>query len=102
MRSRHPSSTDPLASMRALETWQIRVRQGAAVHVHPAVLGAACQRRDEFARVEQPLRVERFLHREERCALARRELHAHGVELLQTDAVLAGNGSAERYAQLED
>jgi hypothetical protein len=34
--------------------------------------------------------------------LRRRELHAHLVDLLDADAVLAGDRAAERHRQLED
>jgi len=41
------------------ETGQVGVRDLAAAHQHLAVLGAAVQRGDDLARVEQGLRIER-------------------------------------------
>src|SRR5690348_355331 len=78
------------------------MRQRAAADVLAAVLRAARQRRDRLAGIQEPGRVERRLHGEERGALGGRELHAHGVELLDPDPVLAGDGTAESHAELED
>src|SRR6185437_2399738 len=84
------------------EPRQLRVRQRSVSDVHLSVLRAAPQRGDGLAGVEQPIRVECLLDAEERRSLLRRELHAHGVDLLDPDPVLPGDRSAELHAQLED
>src|SRR5579859_4591116 len=73
-----------------------------AAHVLTAVLRAARQGRNGLAGIEESGRVEGLLDGEERGAFGRRELHTHGVELLDADAVLAGDRAAETHAQLED
>ena len=72
------------------------------LHVHLAVLGAAVQRRDHLAGIQQFLGVEGALERQHLLAFGRSELHAHRRQLLDADAVLAGDGAAERDAGLED
>src|SRR6516164_6136356 len=71
------------------------------MHVHAAHLGAAMQRRDRLAGVEQPIRIERALDVLKALELAWRELHAHVAELLYTDAVLAGDRTARLDAKLQ-
>src|SRR5579864_6909942 len=73
-----------------------------AAHVLAAVLRTTRQCRNGLAGIQQPRWVERLLDREERLALGCRELHAHGVELLDSDAVLAGHRAANADAQLQD
>src|SRR5471032_2598172 len=74
------------------ETFQLREGQHAALDVHAPVLGAARQRGDDLARVEQPLRVEGRLQCQHLRALGFRELHAHRIELLRAHAMLAADG----------
>jgi len=81
---------------------QVRVPQPAAAHQFLAVLGAALQRRDHLAGIEQALGIEGALHGQHLRAFLGAELHAHGVELLDTDAVLAGDRAAHRDAGLQD
>jgi len=78
------------------------VRQAAAVHVHRAELGAAVQGRHGAAGVQEALGVEGGLETVEGLELGRAELHAHRVELLDADAVLAGDRAADLDAQFED
>src|SRR5215472_17877965 len=78
------------------------MRHRAAADVLAAILRATRQRRDRLAGIQEPRRVERRFDGEERGALGGRELYAHGIELLDADAVLAGDGAAESHAQLED
>ncbi len=84
------------------EPRQFGVRKLAVVHVHLAELGAAGERRDALAGIEQRVRVERGLDAEEALELGRPELHAHLRQLLDADAVLAGDRAADLDAQLED
>ncbi len=70
--------------------------------VQPAELGAAVQGRHVLAGVEQPGSVEGSLHRMEEGQLARLELGAHGVDLLATHPMFAGDGAPHRHAQIED
>ena len=71
------------------------MRKLARVDAHLAELGAPVQRRDVLRRVEQPGGIEGALHPAERLQLRGRELHAHLVDLLDADAVLAGDGAAD-------
>src|ERR1700744_1278585 len=84
------------------ESFELGKGEHAALDVHAAVLGAAVQRGDHLARIEQALRIERGLQREHLRTLGLGELHAHRVELLGADAVLAADRAAHRDAQLED
>mmetsp|Transcript_29715 Transcript_29715/g.46395 ORF Transcript_29715/g.46395 Transcript_29715/m.46395 type:complete len:222 (+) Transcript_29715:279-944(+) len=70
--------------------------------MHAAVLGAAVQRRDLLAGVEGAGGVEGGLELQHLRALLGAELHAHGVQLLDTHAVLARHGAAEGHAALQD
>src|SRR5689334_12438807 len=87
---------------RILEPGQIGMRESPVAHVHPAVLRAPCECWNRLAGIEQPVRIECLLHRKEHCTLLRRELHAHGVDLLDANTMLAGDGAAQLHAQLED
>src|SRR5690554_1718739 len=84
------------------ETRQIRMRQFAARNMQSAVLGAAVERGDGLARIEQTVRVERRLDAEEGVQRRAIELLAHLVDLLHADAMLAGDRAAERDRQLQD
>src|SRR6185369_17944142 len=84
----------------ALEPRQLGKREQAALDVHAAVLGAAHERRDDLAGVEPAAGIERALDRFHLRALGGRELHAHRRQLLDADAVLAGDGAAHRDAEL--
>ena len=81
---------------------QVGKRDQAALDVHLPVLGAAHQRRDDLARIEQAGRIEGPLDGAHPLALGRRELHAHRRQLLDADAVLAGDGAAHGDAEVED
>src|ERR1700756_4873723 len=61
----------------ASETFQFGKCERAALDVHAAVFGAARQRRDDLAGIEQALRIERRLQCEHLRTLALGELHAH-------------------------
>src|SRR5512141_18860 len=78
------------------------MRQLAVVDVHLAELSAAVERRYALAGIEQRLRIERGLHSEEALELAGAELHAHLRQLLDADAVLAGDRAADLDAELQD
>ena len=65
------------------------MRQPAAAHQHLSVFGAAVQRRDHLARIEQARAVERTLDATHLLQLGGAELHAHRIELLDADTVLA-------------
>ena len=67
--------------------------QLAAVHPHAAVLGAARERRHRLAGFSSRA-GRRALHRVEQLELGPAELHAHLVDFLHPDAVLAGDGAA--------
>src|ERR1700761_5752005 len=86
----------------ASESFELGEGQRAPLDVHAPVLGAARERRDDLARIELALRIERGLEREHLRALGLGELHAHRVELLGADAVLAADGAAHLDGQLED
>src|SRR6185503_1600142 len=88
-------------TLRPSEARQLRVRELAAAHVHAAEFSATRECRHGFAGIEQALRVERALERVEHFELLAAELHAHLVDLLHADAVLAGDRSADRDAFLQ-
>jgi hypothetical protein len=71
------------------------------VHVHAAELRAAVERGHHLAGIQQPVLVERVLDGAESLELARAELDAHLVDLLDADSVLAGDGAADLEAQLQ-
>src|SRR5947209_4929290 len=56
-----------------LEAFQLGKGERAALDVHAAVFRAARQRRDDLARIEQALRIERRLQRQHLRALGLRE-----------------------------
>src|SRR5882724_1820161 len=88
--------------MRArLEARQPGMRELSAFHAHAAELGAAVQRRDVLAGMEQALGIEGALDALEALDLGRAELHAHLVDLLHAHAVLAGDGAPDLDAFLE-
>src|SRR5512134_3978984 len=91
----------PAASVSPSEPGKIRVRQRAAANDHPSELGATLQRGDVLAGVEQAGRVERPLDAAEALELRAGELRAHLVDLLDADAVLAGDRAADLDALLE-
>jgi hypothetical protein len=72
------------------------------VHVHAAELGAAVQGRHGLAWIEQPVLVECRFHSMKGFELDRLELHAHRVDFLDADAVLAGDGAADVDRKLQD
>ena len=72
------------------------------MHMHRAEFGAAVQRRHGLAGIEQAGRIERGLDGMELGQFRAAELHAHLVDLLDADAVLAGDGAADFHAQLQD
>src|SRR5574341_1057451 len=82
--------------------WQIGKPFLSAVHVHPPVFRAPVQRRHRLPGIEQPMLVESALDAMEGFELGGLELHAHRVDLFNTDAVLAGDRAAYLKAQLED
>ena len=84
------------------EARQLGMRELAVVHVHLPELGAAVQRRHPLAGIEQSVRVERRLDPEEALELGGAELRAHAAQLLDADAVLAGDRAADVDAELED
>ena len=73
-----------------------------AVHMHVTELGAARQGRHRLAGVEQATGIEGRLDGVELGQFEGIELHAHLVDLLDADAVLASNGAADLHAQFED
>src|SRR3990167_5192784 len=86
----------------ASEAGEVSKRQFPVMDVHGAELGAAGEGRDGLARIEQAQRVEGVLQGEEGLELGRTELHAHLVDLLAADPVLAGDRAADRDAELQD
>ena len=88
--------------MSFLETRKIGVAKIAVMHVQPAEFRASCKRRHCLARIQQPLRIERRLDGAESFELDGRELRAHAAQLLDADAMLAGDGAAHLDAQRKD
>src|SRR5439155_16945874 len=84
------------------ESRNIRMREIALMDVQLAELGAAMQRGHALAGVEQRVRIEGRLDREEALELAGTELDAHPGQLFDTDAVLAGDRASNFDAKLED
>jgi hypothetical protein len=72
------------------------------MHMHAAVFGAAMQAGHRLAGIEQAALVEGCLDAVEGLQFRRFVLHAHLVDLLDTDAVLAGDRAAERHRQFQD
>src|SRR6516225_3708026 len=77
------------------KTRQFRMRQQPATYVHLAVLGTAGARRDALVGIEESRRIEGAFDRVERVALFRRKLHAHRIDLLDADAMLARHRAAQ-------
>src|SRR5215470_17080392 len=71
------------------EPRQVRERQLAAAYVHRAQLGAAPQRREDLAGVEQLMLVERAFEAHLLREIGLVEHGRHQVALLHPDAVLA-------------
>src|SRR5688500_7357768 len=84
------------------ETGEVGKRLLAGVHVHAPEFGAAMQARHRLARVQQTVLVEGALHRVENLELRSAELHAHVIDFLDADTVLAGDRSPDCYGELED
>src|SRR4029079_4744831 len=68
----------------------------------PAELRAAMQHGEHLPRIEQPRRIERALETLLMREIGFRELLAHQVALLDSDAVLAGEHTAHLHAQAQD
>src|SRR5690349_9757991 len=84
------------------ESRDVGARNLPVVDVHAAPFGAALERRHRLAGIEDAVGIERRLHSVERGELRSAELHAHLLELLDADAVLAGDRAAHLDAELED
>lgn len=76
--------------------------QIAGVHMHATEFGASVQGRDRLAAIEQPVWIEGVLDQMKLPEFGGRELHAHLVDLLDTDAMFAGDGAAYLHAQFEN
>src|SRR5678816_355300 len=83
---------------RISEPRQLGKREQAALDVHAAVLGAARERRDHLPGIELAGRIEGALEAFHLRPLGGRELDAHRRQLLDADAVLAGDRAAHRHA----
>src|SRR5262249_29142006 len=70
--------------------------------MHGPELGAAMECGHGLAPVQQAVRIERALDREEAGELTSAELQAHLIDLLYPDAVLAGDRAARADAELKD
>src|SRR6187549_1883236 len=84
------------------ESRQMRETLRAHVDVLAALLGAASQRREYFARVEAHLGIERMLDAMLDLEVRRIELVRHEVALLEADTVLTRQHAADVDAQLQD
>src|SRR5688572_10358792 len=67
----------------------------AGAHVHASELRAAVQRRHRLPGIEQPVLVERVFYAVKERELGVAELRAHLVHLLDADAVLSGDRTAD-------
>src|SRR5438309_1180295 len=74
----------------------------ATMHAHPSHLGAAIQRRHGLPGIQQTISVECVLDGVKAFELRVRELHAHLIDLFDSDAVLAGDRASDLDAQLEN
>src|SRR5215831_17303731 len=81
---------------------QVRERHLAGVDMHAAELGAAMQRREDFAGVEQALRIEGAFQALLLVEVDLGEHLAHQVALLDADAMLAGEYAAELDTAAQD
>lgn len=68
-----------------------------STHQHLAVFGAAVQRGNHLAGVEQAFGVEGALDAKHLFALGGAELHAHAVEFFNAHAVLARHGATHGH-----
>src|SRR5690606_27853179 len=84
------------------ETRPIGETQFAAMNMHPAVLGTARERRHALLRIQETVWVKGTLEGAEEIQLGAGELHAHLIDLLYAHAMLAGNGPAHLYTELQD
>src|SRR5438105_3567140 len=85
-----------------LESWNIRERHPARMHVQAAELGAAMQGREHLAGVEQALGVEGAFEPLLLVQIDLGEHRRHQVALLDADAVLAGQHAADLDAELQN
>ena len=85
-----------------VRTRNIRERHLARVHVHAAELGAAVQRREDLAGIEQALAVERAFEALLLVEVDLREHDRHEVAFLDADAMLTGQHAADLDAQPQD
>src|SRR5258705_4223027 len=92
----------PADSGRALEARQIRELLLTGMHVHAAEFSAAVQSRHRLAGIEQQVFVEGGLHRMKRRKLGWPELHAHRIDFLDADTVLAGDCAADIDRKLKN
>src|SRR5579883_1275298 len=84
------------------EAGQVGMRNPPAMHAQPPKLGTAVQCRHGLAGVEQAALIERALDGMEDLELAPAELHAHLLDLLHADAMLAADAAAFAHAELEN
>src|SRR3954468_12328507 len=89
-------------SGRISETWKFRKVLLSTMHAHGAKLGTALQRRHGFAGIEQPMLIKCGLDGMKSLELSGVELHAHLVDLFESHPMLAGDGAAHFYAELQD
>src|SRR5579864_7703686 len=88
--------------MSASEPRQVGKTRLAAMNMHAAQLGAAVQLREQLAGVEQPLRIEGAF---EALLLVQVNLVEHGrheIALLDADAMLAGENTADLDAEAQN
>src|SRR5450755_3260212 len=74
-----------------LKSRQSRELELAFIDPHLAVLGAAVQGRYRLVRIQQERRIESALDDNKRGNFFGRKLHAHRIDFLDPDAVLAGD-----------
>src|SRR5688572_7358464 len=101
-RMRSMMSSSAVIFIKPSKAGKLGMRQAPAAHQLLAVFGAALQRRNHLARVEHAGRIEGALDAEHLLVLRRAELHAHAVELLHADAMLARDRAAHGDAGLQD
>src|SRR3954452_16459453 len=95
------SDEGAVAAARAARAASISVPQ-RELAVAGARLDAAARGGDHLARVAQPLRVEEVAQPAHLGEVVLGEQPLHVADLLEADAVLAGEGSAHLHHQLED
>ena len=71
-------------------------------HMHLAVFSTAMQRGYRLIGIEKKGCVERTLDAKERFPLRGRELHAHGIDFFNANAMLAGDSAADLHAQFQN